>query len=125
MSFLNIFENDTKSKFVAATVPANSTEQEEIELAKDVTIKHIETRFYPGQQLSLQVKPELKRKESNKIIDLVDYPGDKNHLEGDDDTIPLPTNVEAESEDTITVTAENTDPNNTYDYFMIITLEER
>lgn len=114
-----------KSKFISATVPANSTEKEEFSLPKDVKITNIEARFYPGQQLDLQIKPRLRKKDSDVTIDLVDYPGDKKHLEGDDDVIRLPTNVEGEKNDSIEVVAENLDTNgNAYDYHVILTLED-
>jgi hypothetical protein len=114
-----------KSKFISARVPSNSTEIEEFELPRDVKITNIEARFYPGQQLDLELKPRLRKKDSDTRIDLVDYPGDKNHLEGDDDHIKLPTNVEGEKEDVVEVKAVNQDQNgNAYDYHVIITLED-
>ena len=121
-----LFENKTKSKFISATVPSGETEEETFELPKDVTIKSIEARIYPGAQLDLQLEPVLEKKNSDTEIDLVDYPGDKNHIEGDDDVIRLPTNVEADKEDVLKVKAENIDQNgNAYDYYVVVTLEER
>jgi hypothetical protein len=123
---LGLFDKPTKSKFISATVPSNSTETEEFTVPRDSVIKHVEARFYPGQQLDLELQPRLKKKDSDTRIDLVDYPGDKNHLEGDDDKIELPTNVEAEKEDTIEVKAENQDTSgNAYDYYVIVTLERK
>jgi len=120
-----IFENKTKSKLIASSVPSNSTEKESFKLPRDVKIKHIEARFYPGAQLDLQLKPQLVKKDSDTVIDLVDYEGDKQHVAGDDDVIELPSNVEAEKDDTIQVVAENTDTSgNAYDFYLIITLEE-
>lgn len=121
-----IFENKTKSKLIASRVPSESTEEEIFDLPRDVVVKHIEARFYPGAQLDLQLQPQLVKKDSDTVTDLVDYEGDKQHIAGDDDTIPLPTNVEADKGDKIRVKAENTDSSgNAYDYYLIITLEER
>lgn len=128
MTILNFLkpEKTTKSKFVAATVPSDSTEIESFQVPRDSVIKHVEAVFYPGQQLDLQLQPRLKKKDSDTTIDLVDYPGDKKHLEGDDDTIPLPTNVEADKDDTVEVKAENLDTSgNAYDYYVIVTMEAR
>lgn len=122
---LGLFKKTTKSKFIGATVPSDSTEMEEFELPRDYKIKHVEARFYPGQQLDLELQPRLNKKDSDVKIDLVDYEGDKKHLEGDDDTIPLPSNVKAEKGDKIEVKAENQDTNgNAYDYYVVVTLEE-
>ena len=122
----SLFDNKTKSKFISARVPSGMTEEETFKLPKDATIKSIEARIYPGAQLDLQLEPVLEKKDSDTEIDLVDYPGDKNHIEGDDDVIQLPTNVEAEKDDVLKVKAENTDQNgNSYDYYVIIVLEER
>lgn len=126
MTIFGLFDKPTKSKFISATVPSNSTETETFVLPKDATIKHVEARIYPGAQLDLELQPRLKKEDSDTRIDLVDYPGDKNHLEGDDDVIELPTNVEAEQDDTLEVKAVNQDTSgNAYDYYVIVTLEER
>ena len=120
-----IFGAKQKSKFISATVPSNDTEKESFTVNRDSKIKKIEARFYPGQQLDLELEPYLKKADSDAQINLVDYPGDKKHLEGDDDVVELPTNVVAEKNDEVEVKAVNQDTSgNAYDFYLIVTMEE-
>lgn len=80
----------------------------------DCTIEELRVRFYPGQQLSLEVYPYVKHK-GNKIESFFTFPKQTdNVLRGDDDYFIFPVSIPCEYDDELVVYTKNTDPN--YDY---------
>jgi hypothetical protein len=118
------FEGRKRALAFSTTVPAGETEEETFELTNDATIEDLRVRFYPGQELSLQIQVYLLKKDQDKKIDLVEYPGDKKHLSGNDDYFEFDLSKKAKKGDKIVIKSENTDSQYAYDYKANMSVEE-
>lgn len=106
-----------------STVNSDSDETDEYEVAQDSTIEHAEVRFYPGQQLDLEIEIEVITPEGNSKY-VIDPAGEKPYLSGDDDFFKFNISVPVETGDKIRITARNQDTNgNDYDYIVNLELD--
>lgn len=99
----------------SSTVNADSTEIEKVVAKHDATIEHVHTRFYPGQQLDLQLKLQVVAQDGTKK-EIVDPVGERSYVAGDDDKFNWDISVPVEKGDTIRVVAQNVETQYDYDY---------
>lgn len=82
------------------------------------TVIAVNVRFYPGQQLSLQVRPYIEPKGTKGIVDLLTYPdGTEQFLFGDDDRRSFTNGLAVKYDDYVKVMVTNT--SDTYDYTLV------
>lgn len=101
-----------------STVNSDSNETDKYNVRQDATIEHIGVRFYPGQQLDLELELHIvsPNGSSKEIVDPV---GEKPYLAGDDDLFKFDVSVPIQTDDTIKVIARNQDTaGNDYDYIV-------
>ena len=106
-----------------STVNSDSDEKDSYNVRHDATIEHVEVRFYPGQQLDLEVELHVVD-ENGTSKEIVDPVGEKPYLAGDDDFFKFDVSVPIEKDDEIRVVARNQDTSgNDYDYIVNMELD--
>ena len=79
------------------------------------TIEGMRVRFYPGQQLDLQVRVFVEHK-GGLMEELVTYPSTtRQYLAGDDDNVIIDCVISVENDDFLKVSVVNVDLVNNYD----------
>jgi len=82
--------------------------------SRDGRIRKVTARIYEGAQLDLELQIQ-KVTESGNTVQIIDPIG-KSVIDGDDDAYEWIVNIPFSDMDSVQVVAENTDPNNAYDY---------
>jgi hypothetical protein len=99
-------------------IPKNTNTVIKERVKANGSVKEIRVRFFPGQQLALQVKPYILHK-NFLTEDFFTYPSTTDgFLTGDDDYLVFPVTIEVELDDEIAVWANNTDVN--WDYNLVV-----
>ena len=101
---------------LALTVAAGASGDLDFPITYDGRAKKLRYRLYQGNQLSLQLRPVVLRREEE--IDLVRYPANgKTYLDGDseDATLEIDHGLEAQV-DVLRIKYKNTDLTNPYDF---------
>jgi hypothetical protein len=122
MTFLEADESQESVSF-AETVSPGSNGRLSHELQRDATIEWVMVRVYPGPQNDLEIRPQIKRGSGDGST-LIQYEG-KGYVDGDDDEWPFPVNKQAREGDDLIVKYDNKDPNNSYDFRVIIAADFR
>lgn len=89
----------------------------------DGTLQSVHVRFYPGQQKSLQIQPQVKFK-NEEWRSIISYAaGSDQYLSGDDDRLDYAIGFEVGSGDTIVIQVTNTDTVNAYSLVLDIEID--
>lgn len=108
---------DKRGLHFAASVPAGGSVENTHKMQRDATIEEVQTRFYIGQELDLQLNLYIRdpddTQSSRKIIPT---PGSIDHIAGDDDDYRWDVSEPINKGDKIVVEATNQDANNAYNY---------
>lgn len=102
-------------------VNSDSTEVEKFNVKQDATVEKATVRFYPGQQLDLQLKLQVLDENGN-TKEIVDPVGEFDYLAGDDDKFEFDISVPIRDTDQIVIRADNVDTDG-YSYDYIVNME--
>lgn len=126
LSSLKELKNVTDSKqglnFFTNVNPGENGRDEKT-VHRDGTIEDLTVRFYPGQENNLELKIYIEPHDDEGRKQLIDYPGDKNVLAGDDETIEFEIAREVEKDDVIVVEYQNQSGSYEYDYRLSLSVD--
>lgn len=109
------------SRRFSQRVPADTRLELTTEVLEDATVERVDIRFYPGPRLTLELRPFVETKRGNRF-DLIDLVG-RDVIVGDNDVLGFDISEPVSEGAKIGVVANNTDPENEYDFNVDIQLD--
>jgi hypothetical protein len=103
----------------AGDVAAGKTVTKRHQVDRLSRIDQVNVRIYRGSELALQIVPFFEAGDDPERLErtpVLQFAGDKQYVDGDDDAWEFPVEIEIDDDEQIGVEVENTAGSNAYDY---------
>jgi len=114
-----VFNSRTVVRFSDSVSP-DTTETYSRKIETHATLENLSVRFYPGQELNLEIQPYRKR--GMETTPLVEYQ-DRDALVGDDDRYTFDITEDLEPDDEVVIKATNRDETYAYDFNLDVEID--
>lgn len=117
------YQDNKETIHFGLSVPANTASDLQFHVPYAATIDRLRVRIYAGAQLTLQIKPIVRRL-SNQTENIVKYAQNgKKFLDGDDDVFDFGVSIPIFEDEDIIIEYKNTDLINAYDFAVDVELD--